>query len=150
MTGAEIGEAQAALENAGLSEVDGSTPSMAATSLRVGDSVVDITPVYSPFENNEDPEGVIKLIEERFAEGQAVSLLHKKNGDPEDDSYHWTLLTGYCEVDDYKEGPIHVIDPLREAGEYIGRSNILEMIKRSMDYAAVYANAMSVTQPSEA
>lgn len=143
MTGAEIEDAQAALEGAELSQSDGSTPPMGEVSLHVGGTVLDIKPVQSPFEGAEDPKGALKLIDEQFAEGRAVGLLHKKNGDPNDERHHWTLLTGYCEVDDHKDGPIHIIDPLRSAGEYIGRNNVIEMIKNSMEYAGVYAYAMS-------
>lgn len=142
MTGAEIEAAHEALKAAGLSEDDGSTGPMGETVLEVEDSKLTITPFQSPFEGAEDPEGVLALIDEQFVAGRAVTLLYKKTPDPEDGRHHWTLFTGSFDLDDRK-GAIHTIDPLEEAPKHLGRHVARDMIARSMDYAGVYAFALT-------
>jgi hypothetical protein len=142
MTGASLDESQEALVAEGLSKADGTTAPMGPAQLEVAGAELSITPFQSPFKGAKDPEGVMGLIKEQFVAGRAVALLYKKEASPEDGRHHWTLLTGYYDLDG-EEGAVHVIDPKREQAEQFGRHTVIEMIKRSMDYAGVYAYALS-------
>jgi hypothetical protein len=149
VTGRSIEEAQFALVNTGLSAEDGTTAApMRETELQIINSFVTITPFQTPVEGAETSDGVLDLMDEQFAEGRGVTLLHKKNDDPADERHHWTLFTGY----DAAAGdgaPLRIIDPLAGKATYIRRQLVSRMIDRSLNYAGLYGYGVSSENPSK-
>lgn len=137
VSGAPIHAAQASLYRAGMVEDNGSVGVITArTRLEVPriSSIVEIDPMAQA----EEPEEVLRLIDGQFESGRAVTFRHRRALDPEESSetkQHWVLFTGYP-VTDGAPGPIHTINPLYEEAGYTTRSAIIEIIKRSNDYAA--------------
>lgn len=145
-----LAEAHEALRIRNLSEHDGSTaPFMKAQEIELGGLIVSVNPFQTPLIETASPQIVLDRMDEQFEDDKAVLLLHKKNGDPDDNRHHFILLTGYVLLDGarnrdpLKREPVHAIDTLEEQASYMSRREIAEKIKHSMDFAGVYAYAVS-------
>ncbi len=142
VSGAPVHIAQAALYRAGMVEDDGSVGLVIAkTQLEMPEASSEVE--IDPQDQIEDPEEVLKLMDEIFKGGRSVTFLHRKPLSEEelpDDhkeepevKYHWVLLNGYPLIGG-EPGPIHTINPLHEEAGYTSRPKILEIIRRSNDY----------------
>jgi hypothetical protein len=147
VSGASVPQAQEVLVARRLSSDKGTLPIIGEKRLEVGGSVVTIEPFQSPFgEGADNPQGAIELIDEQLVALRSVTLLYKKNNNPDDDQLHWTLLTGYLQ-NDGRKGSFHAMDPLRPRPSYYTRPMLASMIRRSMDFNGVFAYALSTTKP---
>jgi hypothetical protein len=158
VSGLSVSAIHKTLVAAGVSEENGKTGPLNKTKLEGKNSAVSIKPIK--LMGAKGPEGVLERIEEQFKSDKAVALLHKSNSNSEDDSYHWTLFTGYT-LHDGEKGAIHTIDPALERATYLGRHMIRGMIKRSMppavddkDFSAetsvgVFAYALSIDEAGQ-
>ncbi len=134
-------------------EEDGSTGLIAGRKeLEVDGSVVAINPLTEAA----DFAGMQQLMDTEFEAGRAVMLLHKKNGNPNDRSYHWTLFTGYVEYEGQK-GALRTIDPLRPRTTWLGAHVVRNIFEHSQTPAdsenpfeeaaqGVFAYAISVEE----
>lgn len=145
ITGADIYEAHRALESAGISYADGSTPLIQeATTLKVARSLVDIRPIgINEGGDPDDAEAIMAMMDEEFEAGRTVTLSQPSPAVTGNSQPHWLLMTGYRKLDGKKDS-IHTLDPSHRGFHYMGRHLTRAMLEGTVPAEASRAYALNV------
>lgn len=139
----EIDQVQMSLENAYVSDEDGTTPppeERQEVPILGSMDYVTIDVIQGPEQDTPDAVNIFERITESLGQEKPVLLLYKKTTEPDDDSLHWVLIKGYVENDSPTESKtFEVVDSLADDIIQVPDTEIIDMIDRSIQSRGVFA-----------
>lgn len=127
-----VEDAHRNLQAAFISESDGTTaPPWSDTVIPWLGGGLEIQVIQAPTTPALTGTELIAAIDGSLQAEVPVALLYKKTADPDDEQYHWVVITGYEQTETGVKG-VEIMDPLRQALELADPLEVLAMIERSL------------------